>query len=205
MDYETLANETSLEKVKAGLTKRNFEPFVVENGAEALMKIKELIPQGASVMNGSSRTLEEIGFIDYLKSDTHGWNNLHAAIVAEKDQDKQKELRDKAIHSEYYLGSIHALTEEGEMIIASNTGSQLPHLVSTSPNLILVVGTQKIVSDLSGGFDRLENYVIGLEDQRMKRVYGFGTMHNKTVILHGENPMLGRKVRVILTKQKLGF
>lgn len=205
MNYETLASEASLEKVKTGLAKRNFEPIVVQNRVEALEKIKELIPQGASVMNGASRTLEEIGLIDYLKSPAHGWNNLHAPIVAEKDPAKQGELRSKAMHSEYYLGSVHALTEEGEMIIASNTGSQLPHLVSTSLNLVLVVGTQKIVNDLSGGFDRLKNHVIPFEDKRMKEVYGVGTMHNKTVILHGENPMMGRKVRVILVKENLGF
>lgn len=205
MHYDTLASEAVLEKVKVGLAERNFEFLVVENRREALEKIKELIPQGASVMNGASVTLEEIGMIDYLKSDSHGWNNLHTPIVAEKDPAKQKILRGTALNSEYYLGSVHALTESGEMIIASNTGSQLPHLAFSSPNLVLVAGTQKIVSDLSEGFDRLEKYIMPLEDQHMKNMYGFGTMHNKTLILHGENPMLGRKITVILVKEKLGF
>lgn len=205
MNYDTLASEATLEKVKAGLAARNFEPIIVENGAEALEKIKELIPQGASVMDGASKTLEEIGFTDYLKSDTHGWNNLHAPIVAEADPAQQQELRKKAIHSEYYLGSVHALTEEGELIISSNSGSQLPNLVSTSSHLILVVGTQKIVSDIAAGFERLETYIMPIENKRIQEMYGMDTMRAKTVILHRENPMMGRKVVVILVKEKLGF
>jgi L-lactate utilization protein LutC len=203
--YSTIASEESISNVVSGLTPRNFEPIIVNNKEEALTKIKELIPQGASVMNGSSKTLEQIGFIDYLKAGTHGWNNLHEAIIAEKDPAKQAEMRKQAVLSDYYLGSVHALTEEGEMVIASNTGSQLPHIVFTSPNLILVVGAQKITPTLSEAFKRLEEYVVPLEDERMKGVYGQGTHKSKTVILHYENPIMNRKVRVIIVKESLGF
>lgn len=205
MNYETLANEASLEKVQAGLAQRNFEPIIVETRVEALEKIKELIPQGASVMNGSSKTLEQIGFIDYVKTSAHGWNDLHAPIVAEKDLAKQAELRSKAIHSEYYLGSVYALTEAGDLLVASNTGSQLPHLAFSSPNIILVVGTQKIVPDLAAAFDRLEKHVLPLEDEYIREKYGIASVHAKTLILHRESPMFGRKIRVILVKENLGF
>src|SRR4051812_49421204 len=115
MDYTTLADQTALDTTAAALRERGFEPLVVNTKEEALAKIKELIPAGASVMNGASRTLEQIGFIEYLKSNTHGWNNLHAAIVAEKDPDKQKTLRRQALISDYYLGSVHGLAQTGEM------------------------------------------------------------------------------------------
>jgi hypothetical protein len=64
---------------------------------------------------------------------------------------------------------------------------------------------QKIVPDLNGAFERLENHVVPLEDERMKKVYGFGTARTKTLILHKENPAMGRKVRVIFVNQQLGF
>ncbi len=205
MKYDQLATEESIKKVTAALTENGFEPMVVKTKEEALKKIKELIPAGVSVMNGTSRTLEEIGFKEYLKSEEHGWNNLHAAIVAEKDPIKQSKLRKESSISDYYLGSVHALTETGEMVIASNTGSQLPHLVFTSPNIILVIGTQKITPTISDAFKRLEDHVIPLEDERMKQVYGVGTMHSKTLILHKESPMMKRKVYVVLVKENLGF
>ncbi|MFZ1987688.1 MAG: lactate utilization protein [Minisyncoccia bacterium] len=205
MDYAALATPDIVSKTVDALTKRNFKPIVVGTKEEALAKIKELIPPGASVMNGSSRTLEEIGFVDYLKEGTHGWNNLHEAIVAEKDPGKQAELRKHSVVSDYYLGSVHALPQTGELVIASNSGSQLPHLAYTSPNIILVVGTQKITESLSDALDRIETYVIPLEDVNIMQKYGFHTMHAKTLILRQENPMLGRNVHVILVNEKLGF
>ena len=156
-------------------------------------------------MNGSSRTLEQIGFVDYLKSGKHGWNNLHEAILNEKDKAKQAILRKQSVISDYYLGSVHALVETGEFVIASNSGSQLPYLVFTSPNLILVVSDKKIVPTLKEAMKRLEKHVIPLEDKSIREKYGVGTAPNKILIFKGENPMLGRKVRMILVKEDLGF
>lgn len=205
MDYGKVASKEGIERAVKALERRGFKPVVVANGKEALEYINRTIPKGASVMNGSSVTLEEVGFVDLLKSGKHEWDNLHAAILEEEDSGKRSQLRKYSVVSEYYLGSVHALTEDGEMVIASNTGSQQPHLVFTSPNLILVVGAQKIVPGLPEAFDRLEKYVMPLEDEHMKRLYGVGTALNKTVILHGESNMTKRFATVILVSEKVGF
>src|SRR3990167_3411330 len=205
MNNNSLANQESLRKVTMALKNHRYEVTVVKNGKEALEEIKEIIPPRASVMNGSSTTLEQIGYHDYLKSGKHPWVDLHANINAENDKEKRDKLRKESVLSDYYLGSVHALIENGEFIIASNTGSQLPHIVFTSPNLIFVVGTQKIVPTLSEAFRRLETYVMLLEDRNMKEKYGTGTSLNKIVIFKGENPMAGRKVTMLLVKEKLGF
>jgi L-lactate utilization protein LutB len=203
--FNTLASQESIEKTVRELTANGFQAEVVENKTEALERIKALIPKGASIHNGGSTTLQEIGYIDYLKSDTHGWNNLHANILAEADPEKQGKLRRESAFSDYYLGSVHALSETGEMVIASNTGSQLPHLVFTSPNIILIVGTQKITPTLANAITRLEEYVVPLEDERAMNAYKSHTMNTKTLILHKENPMMGRNVKIILVKEQLGF
>lgn len=205
MKYDKLAEEGSLNKVIESLKNNNFESVVVENKEEALAFIKNNVPKGVSVMNGASISLEQIGFVDYLKSDTHGWNNLHKAIVEEKDPVKQGLLRKQSVISDYYLGSAHAITENGEIMIASNTGSQLPHLVFTSPNIILVVGTQKIVPTLADALNRLEQYIFPLEDQHMKDVGWGGSMICKILFLRKENKMMGRKITVVFVKEKLGF
>lgn len=205
MAYDTLATQEAIDTTAAALKSNNFDVLVVDTGALALEKIKELIPKGVSIMNGASKTLGQIGFTDYLKEGIHGWNNLHAGILAETDKEKQGDLRKQAVLSDYYLGSVHALTQTGELLIASNTGSQLPHLVYTSANIILVVSTKKITTDLADAFNRLNMHVIPLEDERMKGVYGYGTTHAKTLILHKENPNMGRKITVILVKEDLGF
>ncbi len=205
MQYNQLASAESIKTTIAKLAEHNIEGIEVSSSEAAMTKIKEFIPQGASVMNGSSVTLETIGFVDYLKEDKHGWNNLHAGIVAENDPAKQAVLRQQAIHADYYLGSVHALSETGEFVIASNTGSQLPHVVFTSQNLIFVVGAQKIVPNLAEAMKRLEEYVIPLEDKHMQEKYGVGTYPNKIVIFKGEAAMMQRKIRVLIVNESLGF
>jgi L-lactate utilization protein LutB len=205
MNYDTLASKDTIQKTMTALKERGHWPELVETRSDALQKIKELIPQGVSVMNGSSRTLEEIGFVDYLKEGKHGWNNLHEAILAETDPAKQAALRKQSVLSDYYLGSVHALTEAGEMLVASNSGSQLPHLAFTSQNLILVVGAQKIVPTLADAFDRLEKHVVPLEDERMQKAMGMGTYASKVLIINKEQPFMGRKSHIILVNEKLGF
>ncbi len=204
-DYNEVASDESIDRAIESFKENNFIPYHVKSKEEALTKVKELIPEGASVMNGASVTLQEIGYVDFLKSGNHKWDNLHEAILAEKDPEKQGLLRRQSVVSDFYVGSVHAASEEGELVIASNTGSQLPHVVFTSPNVILVVGAQKIMPTLSEAISRLEEYVIKLEDKRMKDVYGIGTTHTKTVIFHKENPMSGRKINIIIVDEKLGF
>lgn len=205
MNYTKLASKEALDRIVIALTANNFMPEVLANKEAALARVKELIPKGASIMNGSSTTLQQIGFTDYLKAGEHGWRNLHEDILAEKDPAKQAELRKHSVLSDYYLGSVHALSESGELVIASNSGSQLPHLAYTSPNLILVVSTEKIMPTLADALKRLEEHVVPLEDERAKAAYGYGTMHTKTLILHKENPALGRTVHVLLVEEKSGF
>lgn len=204
-NFEILASPESLEKTMAALQNKNFKPIQVKTKKEALAKIKELIPDGASVMNGASITLEQIGYLEYLKSGQHPWNDLHAKITAENNDTKRHELRKQSVLSDYYLGSVHALTEDGQLLIASNTGSQLPHIVFTSPNLIFVVSTKKIVSDLNEAMIRLEEHATPLEDKRLMEAMGSHTQLNKIVILKNDPDFLGRKIHIILVEENLGF
>lgn len=204
MTYNNLASEQRLKNTEQALKENGFLPEIFETKAEALNRIKELIPKEASVMNGSSRTLEEIGFIDYLKTNEHNWRNLHEEILSEKDMATQQELRKYSVVSDFYLGSAHAVSETGELVIASASGSQLAHLAYTSQNVILVVGTQKIVLTLTDARNRVAEYVFPLEDERMKSVGYPGSTMGKELIFHKEIPM-GRKVYVLFVKEKLGF
>lgn len=205
MDYNKLATPEQVAATVTALKAKSINVIVVKDKSEALETIKKLIPSGVSVMNGASVTLEQIGFVEYLKTGKHGWNNLHEAIVTEKDPAKQAVLRKQSVLSDYYLGSVHALVQNGEFIIASNTGSQLPHIVFTSTNLIFAVSTKKIVPTLGDALKRLEEYVVPLENDHMKQKYGMPTALNKIVIFKNENPMMGRKVTMVLIEENLGF
>ncbi len=205
MSYDTLADSVSLNKTIASLAERGSTAILVNTKADALEKIKELIPQGASVTNGSSQTLEEIGFIDYLKSGTHGWNNLRDAVLAEKDPQKQARLRKESTIADFYLGSVHAVAESGQIIIASGSGSQMPSITFNSSHLIFIVGAQKIVPTLDEAMKRLREYVFPLEDARMKAAGYPGATLAKILLFERETAMMGRKVYIIFVNEKLGF
>lgn len=205
MDYAKLVDKELVQKTIVALKERGIGSEIVNSRTEALEKIKQLIPPGDSVMNGSSRTLEEIGFVDYLKTGKHGWKNLHEEILLEKDPTKQAILRKQAVLSDYYLGSVHAVSETGQLVIASNSGSQLPHIVFTSPNLIFVIGAQKLVPNLDNAIARVREYVLPLEDKRMKEAGMGGSYISKLLIIEREPSFSGRKVHVIFVNEKLGF
>ncbi|MFZ2969805.1 MAG: LUD domain-containing protein, partial [Minisyncoccia bacterium] len=131
------------------------------------------------------------------------WKNMKDEILAEKDEKKQSELRKKSILCEYFLGSVHAVSETGEVVIASASGSQLPSYVFSSENVIWVVGAQKIVPTLEEAIKRVRGYVFKLENERMKSIGAQGSTMGKLVIF--EKEIMPRKVTMILVNEKLGF
>jgi hypothetical protein len=205
MNYETIPSKEIVAKTAAGIKERNIEVVVVANKAEALKKIQELVPAGASVMNGSSTSLIEIGFVEYLKSGAHSWKNLHAGIVAEKDPAKNTALRHEAIFADYFLGSVHAITEAGELLTASASGSQIAPYAYSAKNIIWVASTNKIVPTLDAALTRIKDYVFPLEDARMKKAGAPGSLLAKILITEREPAAMGRKVTMILVNEKLGF
>lgn len=205
MKYDTLPATATVAKTAEALRKRNIEVRTADTQEEALAMIQELIPDGASVMNGSSRTLQEIGFVDHLRSGQHKWENLHEKVFSEKDPAKQLALRMKSSLADYFLESVHAVTTDGQLLLASNTGSQLAAPAYTARNIIFVVGTQKIVPSLDKAFERLREYVVPLEDARMKEAGFPGTALGKVLIFEREAPVLKRKIHLIFVNKKVGF
>ena len=204
MEYETLASDESVERTKQAAGSRNIHIEYVSSKDDALRMVQNLIPAGAQVMTGGSETLQEIGFIDLLKSGNHSWNNLKDKIMVEKDEARQAELRVQSVLSEYFLGSVHAIAETGELVFASATGSQLPSYAYTCRNVIWVAGTQMIVPTLADAIQRVEEYVLPREDARMKREGYSGSVIGKLLIVKFEiDP--NRNLTLILVPEKLGF
>lgn len=204
MDYTKIVEDSVIKKTVEALKARNVHAIIVDTKEEALEEIKKLIPKGASVMNGSSATLNEIGFVDYLKSGKHGWDNVHADIVNEKDPAKQSRLRKESVLSDYFLGSVHAITEKGQLLVASASGSQIPSYAFTSDNVIWVAGANKIVPDREAGFKRIEDHVFPLENKRMQGVGYPGSVIARVLIIEREI-MPNRHLTLIIVKEKLGF
>ncbi|MGD0613684.1 MAG: lactate utilization protein [Anaerolineales bacterium] len=205
MSFNTLPTPESVQKTIEAVKARGINVILVNNKAEALAQLKQLIPAGASVITASSQTLTEIGLDDIFISGEHPWKNLKTEILAEKDRLKQLLLRQQATLSDYYLGSVNALAESGEIVFASATGSQLPAYAFSSNHVIWVAGVQKITANLEEAIRRVREYVTPLVDEQVKKMGGPGTIIGKLMIFEREAPVLKRQITLILVNEVLGL
>jgi len=201
--FSTVAPKETIERVMAALKRNGIEPYFVASGAEAKRKVLELLPEGAEVMNMTSVTLETIGAPAEI-NESGKYNAVRQKLMSMDSEKEGREMRKLGAAPDYVLGSVHAMTEEGEVLIASNTGSQLPAYVYGAGNVIWVVGSQKLVKNLEEGMRRLYEYALPLESERAKKAYGVpGSSVNKILIVNRE--VQPGRITVIIVGEKLGF
>lgn len=203
MNWQQLATASDLETTIKNLQENNIEALVVETKEEALEMVKQRIPEGASVMTGSSTTLNQIGFSEYFESGAHAWRNMHQEVGNENDEIKRGELRRVAVTSDYFLASPNAVTTSGKLISADATGNRVGAMPYAAKHVLLVAGTQKIVPDIETGMQRVRDHVFHLEDKRAQAAYGVGSSINKWAIIEKET--VPGRILVIFVKEELGF
>jgi hypothetical protein len=201
MDWTRLADDDAINNAVNGLKKRNIEAIVMNNGNEAREKLLSLIPEGSEVMAVSSTTLDQIGALKDI-DESGRYVSLRKKFMAESDPVKRDKLRKSVATSDFAVGSAHAITQNGEIIDASATGSNISYYSYTASKIIMVVGTQKIVKDLDEGLKRVREHTFQLESERMMKAYGRPSSLNKILIIEKDAP--GRTT-VIFVKEKLGF
>ncbi len=206
MEYETTIEEDRINEVMNAIKARGISVELVENKNEALKRVLAILPDGATFVTAASVSLNEIGFIDEFKSGKHSWRNISAEIRAENDPDRRALLRRQSVMADYSLGSVNAIAETGEIVIASGTGTQLSPYLS-SPNVIWVAGTQKIVPTLEDAIRRVREYCAPKVEEMGRKTLGrdgAGTI-GKILIFENEAAHLKRNVHLILVNETVGF
>ena len=204
MSYDQTASRESLDRAAAALTANGFNVIVAESRDEARDKALGLIPDGAEVMTMSSVTCTEIGL--YQAIDESGrYDAVRPKLMKMDRKTQDREMQKMGAAPEWSVGSVHAVTEDGHLLMASNTGSQMPAHVSGAAHVIFVVGTQKIVRDVQDGIKRIYEYTFPLEDERAKKAYGMGSSVNNILIMNKVPQFMPGRVNVILLKEKIGF
>ncbi len=198
-----LHNKKELETLSLKMKERNFEVEIVASKEEALEAVKNFLPKGAEVMTGSSTTLKEIGFMDYLSSKESKVVSLQEKINQENDQQKRQDLRRNSVTAEYFISSVNALTEEGIIVAVDASGSRVGAMLFAAEKLILVVGAQKITKNVEEAIQRIRDYVFPKENERAMAAYGVNSSLNKWVIL--EKEVFPSRIKVILVEEALGF
>ena len=201
-NWADLADEEMLTSTVAALKTNNIAAVVVSTGMEAKQKVLELIPKGAQIMTMSSETLIAIGLTKDI-NESGDYDAVKPKLLKMDRATQSHEMQKLGSTPEWTVGSVHAVTQDGHTLIASNTGSQLPAYVYGSTHVIWVVGTQKIVTDTAEGMKRIYEYVLPLESARMKKVYNVPSNVSKLLIFNKE--IIPNRITLIFVKEKLGF
>jgi hypothetical protein len=195
------ASEEMLQRVAANLRERNFETLVVSTRAEAKDAVMDRIPEGSEVHSAKSKTLEDIGVFQELMNSDH-YDFLRNRLFQMDRKLESRAMRKLEAAPDIMLGSVQALTEAGQLVSASASGKQLGPYASGAGNLILVVGSQKIVPDLETAICRISNHVQPYEEARLRREKGIGTKLARILILERDYDP-GRTV-IILVREPVG-
>jgi hypothetical protein len=201
--WDAVPDEATIVNTAEAIRRRGIVVEVVEYRVQALEKVKSIIPKGASVMTGSSTTLDQIGFMEHLRTNMHGWRDLHATIVAEGRERRRRELRRKSVTADYFLGSVNAIAKTGELVACDQTGSRVGAYLFAAKNVVLVAGAQKITEDVNFAFKRVLEHALPLETERMMSVAGVASAPNKWVII--ERELQQNRITLVLVRERLGF
>jgi bisphosphoglycerate-independent phosphoglycerate mutase (AlkP superfamily) len=200
--FGTLADDHRVRRAAAALEANGMSVLRAANAAEAKEIVLGLIADGSEVHHGASMSLDVAGITDEIDKSGR-YESLRPRIFSMDRQTRADEIRRLGSAPEVMLGSVHAVTETGSLLTASMGGSQLGPYVSGAGRVILVVGTQKIVSDIDEGLRRIDEYALPLEDARAQAAYGIHSAVNKVLIINRE--ITPDRITVVLVDEVLGF
>jgi LUD domain len=201
-EFTAPAPQAQLEQLAARLRERNFEAVIVDDAAAARKAVLERLPDGSEVHAARSKTLEDLGLAkELMESDRHDF--LRRTYFNMDRNTQAREMRKLVAAPDFMLGSVNAVTEAGQLVEASASGSQMGPYSASAGKLILVVGSQKIVPDLDAAFRRIREHVMPYEDMRLREQMGIGTKLTRVLIM--EQDFMPGRTTVILVKEPVGF
>ena len=201
--YTQAADPERIKKTIEALKANHFDAEFVKTGAPAKQRVFELIPAGAEVMTMTSVTLDTLGISTEIM-ESGKYDAVKKKLMGMDRETQGSEMNKLGAAADWSIGSVHAVTEDGKVLIASNSGSQLPGYTYGSPHVLWVVGAQKIVANVDEGIKRIYDYVLPLESERAHKAYGVpGSFVSKLLIYNREpNP---NRISMIIVGEPLGY
>lgn len=202
--WDKLADKKTINNTIASLKKNGIIAILVNSKEEALKKAQEFIPEGSEVMTMTSATIKGIG-LDEIINNSGKYDSVRGKLSKMNRDTQKQEMKKLTTAPEYAIGSVHAVTEDGCVLIASNTGSQLPAYVYGARHVIWVVGAQKIVKNTDEGIKRIYEYTLKLESERANKAYNIttGSFVSKLLIVNRE--IEADRLKIIFVNEKIGF
>ena len=199
--FTTLPDEHTLAATVTALEEHGFSVEVVDDLGAARQAVLARIPRGSSVMTNTSVTLAETGIADAI-NENGSYDSARARMAGLDFATQLQEMKAIGGQPDYALGSVHAVTRDGTLVIASASGSQLASYAWGAANVIFVVGAQKLVPTLEAARERVYSHSLVLEDARAVVAYGQHSSVGKILEIHSELP--GR-IHIVLIRQAVGY
>jgi len=200
-EFARPADSAAIQRAAEALRTHGFDAQIVGDGEAARELLLSLIADGAEVGEGASKTMDQIGVTEIIEKGGH-YDAIRPRTRSMDRATQMREIRKLVAAPDVQLGSVEAVTEDGQLVLASASGSQLGPISSGAGRVILVVGSQKVVPDLETAFRRVEEYSYPMVDAMAQEAYGRHSAINKLLVLNGE-PVHGRST-VILVREPVG-
>lgn len=202
VEFSAPASDERIRTAATALEHNGISCLLVDSGDEARAAVRSILPIGAEVFNNTSQTLEVIGVAEDVER-SGDYQPLRPRLYQMDREMQGREMRQLAAAPDYVVGSVHALTEDGSLLIASASGSQLGPLASGAGHVIFVIGCQKIVPDLATALRRINEYCLPLEDRRAREAYGVPSGVNNILVIN--RSVTARRITAVLVRESLGF
>ena len=199
--FTVLPDDDTVAATIVALEEHGFSVEVVGDLDAARDAVLARIPRGSSVMTNTSVTLADTGIAEAINAGGP-YDSARNRMLALDFQTQVQDMKAIAGQPDYALGSVHAVTRDGTLVIASASGSQLASYAWGAANVILLVGAQKLVPTLDAAHQRIYQHSLKLEDARAQAAYGQHSSVGKILEIHQELP--GR-IHIILIRQRIGF
>ncbi len=195
------ASEESIQRAVKALRAHNFAVEVFDTPAEARAYVNSVLPNDQSILTASSETVRLSGLDEDINRS--GKFNAIRPQLEKMDRNTQRaEMRRLGSAPDVVVGSVHAVTEDGRVVAASASGSQLGAYVYGAGRVIWVVGSQKVVPDIDTAMKRVQFYAYPKEDIRAREKYGMPSALLKVLTMNGDWP--GR-VTMVIVREPIGF
>ena len=201
LEFERPADRARLKRTAAALAERGFDAQVADSAEQARQLVLKAIPDGAEVHTALSETIRALGITAEIE-ESGRYDSVRAKLNALDRETQDRERRKLGAAPDFVVGSAHAVTDDGQIVVGSGSGSQLGAYAYAGGNVILVIGHQKLVRDLDEGLRRVREYSLPREFARMQAVGYPGSVLAKTLIIHYDP---SSRIKVILVPETLGF
>jgi acyl-CoA hydrolase len=199
--FTALPDEETLAATTVALEEHGFSVEVVDDLADARRAVLARIPNGASVMTNTSVTLDETGIAEEINSG-RAYESARNKLLALDYETERREMRAIGGQPDFALGSVHAVTQDGALLVASASGSQLGQYAWGADQVIFVVGAQKLVPTVEAGRERIFEHSLPLEYARAYAAYGMSSRVGKILEVRQEDP--GR-IHIVIVRRSVGF